>query len=80
MPRKTGPTEHHYTVLFDREEDGGYHASCPALPGCHAQGDDLDDADRNIRDALRLYLESLRAHGEPAPEEDILIKPVRVAL
>jgi predicted RNase H-like HicB family nuclease len=69
----------HYTVLLEREEDGGYHAFCPALKGCHSQGDTLDEALANIREAMEAYVESLKAEGEPVPIEDILIKPVEVA-
>jgi predicted RNase H-like HicB family nuclease len=67
-----------YTVILEREEDGGYHASCPILKGCHTQGDTLDEAVANIKEAMAAYLESLRVHGEPIPAEDILIKPVEV--
>ena len=69
----------HYTVLLEREEDGGYHAFCPALKGCHSQGDTLDEALANIREAIQAYLESLKEEGEPIPVEDILIKPIEVA-
>ena len=43
----------------------------PALPGCHTQGETLEEAERNIniKEAIALYLESLTAHGEPIPEE-----------
>jgi len=67
-----------YTVLLEREEGGGYHAFCPTLKGCHTQGDTLEEAIENIREAIEAYLESLRAAGEPIPTEDILIKPVEV--
>ena len=33
-----------YTVIFETQPDGGYHAFCPALPGCHSEGDTLDEA------------------------------------
>lgn len=69
-----------YTVVFEREADGGYHASCPVLPGCHSQGDTLDDAINNMREAMAVYIESLVAHKEPLPTEDIVIKPVEVAV
>lgn len=72
--------EYTYTVVFEREEDGGYHAFCPSLPGCNSQGDTYDEAVENIRDAIRLYLESLKAHGEKAPTEDITVKPLKVAV
>jgi predicted RNase H-like HicB family nuclease len=34
---------HHYTVIIEREDDGTFHAFCPALPGCHSQGDTYED-------------------------------------
>ena len=34
-------------------EDGGYVVSCPALPGCHSQGETMDEALENIRDAIQ---------------------------
>lgn len=72
--------EYAYTIILEKEEDGGYHAFCPALPGCHTQGDNFDEAIENIEDAIKLYIESLKAHGESIPEEDITIKPLKVAL
>lgn len=69
-----------YTVILASEEDGGFHAFCPTLKGCHTQGDTLEEALTNIREAIEVYLESLKAHGEPIPIEDILIKPVEIIL
>ena len=71
---------HRFTVVLEREADGGYHAFCPVMPGCHSQGDTLDEAVANAKEAIALYLESLAAHNEPFPVEDILIKPVEVAV
>lgn len=68
-----------YTIILEREVDGGYHAYCPALKGCHSQGDTVDEAVDNIREAMEVYLESIEAHGDPVPHEDLLIKPVEVA-
>lgn len=69
-----------YTAIFEPQPGGGYHASCPALPGCHSEGDTLDQATDNLREAIAVYLESLQAHGEAFPIEDILIKPLDVVL
>jgi predicted RNase H-like HicB family nuclease len=73
-------TTYHFTIILEREEDGGYHGYCPALKGCHSQGDSLDEAIANVREAIEGYIESLAAHGEPVPQEDLLIKPVEVAV
>ena len=67
-----------YTAIFEAQPGGGYHAFCPALPGCHSEGDTLDEAIVNIREAVAVYLESLIARGEAAPVEDILIKPLDI--
>jgi len=58
-----------YSVFYEQAPEGGYVAIVPALPGCHTQGDTIEEAERNIKDAIALYLESLAAHGEPIPKE-----------
>ncbi len=44
-------------VLLHKEQVGGYSASVPALMGCHSQGETLDEALANIREAAELWLE-----------------------
>lgn len=73
-------TKHHFTVVLERDPEGGFHASCPALKGCHSEGDTLDEAIENVREAIEVYLESMAARGEEIPVEDLLIKPVEVAI
>jgi predicted RNase H-like HicB family nuclease len=59
-----------YTVVLEREPDGGFVASVPALPGCVSQGDNRDQALANIREAIELYIEDCREAGDPIPVED----------
>lgn len=59
-----------YTVILQREADGGYVATVPALPGCVSQGDSRDQALANIEEAIEVYLEDVEAAGEPIPVED----------
>ncbi len=59
-----------YTVVLQRENDGGYVVSVPALPGCVSQGDTREEALKNIEEAIELYLEDVKAAGEPIPTED----------
>ena len=54
-------------VVFEADEDGWVVASCPTLPGCHSQGRTRAEALRNIREAIRGYLASMREHGERIP-------------
>jgi predicted RNase H-like HicB family nuclease len=58
-----------YTVVLQRESDGGYVAVVPALPGCVSQGDTRTEVLRSIEEAIELYLEDVREAGEPLPVE-----------
>jgi len=49
------------------EEDGVYKVSCPALQGCHAWGETLDEAMRAIPGNIRAMLEARRVKGSPVP-------------
>ncbi|PPA79894.1 MAG: hypothetical protein C00003105_00087 [ANME-2 cluster archaeon HR1] len=46
-------------IIGEDLEDEGYNVSCPALSGCHSQGDTIEDALKNIKEAIECYLESL---------------------
>ena len=41
----------------------------PALPGCHTQGENFEEAEKNIKEAIELYLESLIERKEKIKEE-----------
>ena len=56
-----------YRVRLDRDEDGVFVAEVPSLPGCVTQGSTCAEALGNIREAIAVYLESLKAHDEPIP-------------
>jgi predicted RNase H-like HicB family nuclease len=62
-------TERRYTVLFEPAGEGGFVATCPALPGLVTEGDTLEEAREMVRDAIRGYLESLAMDGLPAPND-----------
>lgn len=70
-----------YTVIYEADPDGGFVASVPALPGCYSQGDNLEETELNITEAIELYLETLREEHTKAPEErHILQGRVEVAV
>ncbi|OYV11239.1 MAG: hypothetical protein CG445_1141 [Methanosaeta sp. ASM2] len=48
-----------FKVVIQEAEEGGYIVSCPALPGCHSQGDSMEEALENIKEAIAGCLESL---------------------
>jgi len=46
-----------FNVVITQDEDGVYVADCPAIPGCHSQGDTFEEAEKNIKDAIKLCLQ-----------------------
>ena len=70
------------TVILESEEDGGYSVHCPALPGCSSQGDTMEEALSNIKEAIRGVLEVRREERMPIPREtpEIVTEEIRQIL
>jgi len=45
------------TVVLEPQEEGGYTVYVPSLPGCISQGETKEEALKNIKEAIELYLE-----------------------
>ena len=58
-----------YTIILIPEEDGGYSVEVPSLPGCYTQGETKEEAVAMAKEAIQLYLDSCKAHGEIIPQE-----------
>ena len=72
-------TEYEFTVIIERDEDGVFIAFCPALQGCHTEGDTEGEAREMIKDAIRLHIEARLALGEAIPRE-VASERIRVAV
>jgi antitoxin HicB len=62
-------SEYKFTVVIERQPEGEYLVSVPALPGCYTEGRNFEEAREMAKDAVRAYCESLLKHGEPIPLE-----------
>ena len=51
-------------MLEPDEESGGYVVTCPSLPGCYSQGDTVDEAMTNIKEAILLCLEDMESQNQ----------------
>ena len=58
------------TVVLEASEDGGYTAIVPSLPGCISEGENREEALRNIREAIELYFESVDDDASFAPDAE----------
>ena len=58
-----------YTVIVEKGRESGYVAYAPALKGCVSQGKTREEALKNIREAMEVYVEALLEDGIPVPME-----------
>jgi len=72
---------HQFTVVIEPDDDA-FHAYVPALPGCHSFGDTVEEARRNIAEAIALHAESMQEDEEPIPceREPLFITRLSVSL
>ncbi|NUN96705.1 MAG: type II toxin-antitoxin system HicB family antitoxin [Candidatus Omnitrophica bacterium] len=68
-----------YRVYIEKGEDFGFVAHCPAIPGCHTQGQTLEDAIENIKAAIEGCVQSLDPSLVGPPVKQILSVDVEVA-
>lgn len=75
-------TERNYTVVLEADpEEGGFAVSVPALPGCYSQGETVEEALENVREAIELYLEVMLEEGDTPPVDNVpLLRNVLVAV
>lgn len=65
--------------IFWSEEDGGYIATCPDFPGLSAFGETEEDALKEAKTALGLFIETLKAEGKAMPKVTTMQKHRRPA-
>jgi predicted RNase H-like HicB family nuclease len=66
-----------YTVVIHEDQDGGFWAEVPALPGCYSQGETIDELMVNVREAITGVLEVMKELGKQ-PEPNIQFLDVAV--
>ena len=63
-----------YKILLKKEPEGGYTVFVPSLPGCITYGETIDESITNAKEAIELYIESLKSHGEDIPTEENILE------
>ena len=60
-----------FPVIIEAEEDGGFVVTNPSIDGCYSQGETIEEALANIREATELCLEELRANKHELKIKDV---------
>jgi predicted RNase H-like HicB family nuclease len=65
---------YHFELVIEKEpDDAGYLAYSPTLPGCFSNGATIEEARRNIREAIQQHVASLKAHGQTIAQNEHLV-------
>ncbi len=62
-----------FKVIIEPDQSGGFVVSCPSIQGCYSQGDSIDEALENIKEAILLCLEDLESLREEIPDSSKLL-------
>ena len=57
-------------VMLEPSDEGGYTVTVPVLPGCISEGNSREEALRNIKEAIELYLETVDDDGSFSPDAE----------
>ena len=66
-----------FKIILEKESQG-YSVIVPALPGCASEGETIGECMANAKEAIELYIESLKEDHQPVPESDVLLEEVEV--
>ena len=67
-----------YAIIIEKAENN-YSAYVPDLPGCISTGKTLEETENNIKEAIELYIDTLREDGQAIPEPSLTVKAISVA-
>jgi len=66
--KKIKTTTYQFPVVIEQDTDGFFVADCLDIPGCHTQGNTIEEAITNIRDAIQLNLKIMKAEKQEIPQ------------
>ena len=72
--------EYHFTIIIEPCEEGGYYAECPALSGCHVQGETYEETRSEMENSIRAFLDDYQKDGEAIPNDEVMVTSLKVAV
>ena len=71
---------HMWPIPQKETEDEGYYAWSPTLPRCFSNGRSIEEAKRNMREAVTQHVTALLDHGDPVPQNERLVHIEELAI
>ena len=66
-----------FRAIIEPDEPAGYHGYVPSLPGCHTQGETIEETKEHLKEAIAGYLEVALEHGDPISQEEETVEYIQ---
>jgi len=70
--------EYSFKIIIEECEEGGYYAECPALPGCHVEGDTYEETMEELKKVIKAFIEEYKKDNQEIPKDNFFVATVRV--
>lgn len=71
---------YNYKVIVEECEEGGFYAECPAFPGCHVEGETYEETMKEMKEAVRAFIDDFKARNEELPSDNFLVTFVQITV
>jgi predicted RNase H-like HicB family nuclease len=71
---------HNYKVIIEECEEGGFYAECPAFPGCHVEGETYEETIKEMKEAVKKFIEDYSSRNEEIPSDNFLVTSIQIAI
>ena len=72
--------EYRFAVIIEPCEDGGFFGNCPALQGCHVEGETYEETVSEMRKTINAFIEDYLKDGQKIPDDEFTITSLKIAL
>ena len=71
---------YNYKVVVEECEEGGFYAECPAFPGCHVEGGTYEETMKEMKEAVRAFIDDNLLRNEELPSDNFLVTSVQISV
>jgi len=71
---------YNYKVVVEECEEGGFYAECPAFPGCHVEGDTYEETMKEMKEAIKIFINDYISRNEELPSDHFSVTSVQIAI
>ena len=71
---------YNYKIVVEECEEGGFYAECPAFPGCHVEGDTFEETMKEMKHALKSFIDDYISRNEELPSDNFLVTSIQISV